>query len=188
MPVRAPVRRAERMVIIGMKSTVTAGMVDIHVVMPAVIGVAVVVAAGIHILMNIYVLLHRYILMHIHAPVKIMIAKIAASPVDGVGPWRLIRPVKLGLTGCRLGRRLWTIQCRLCCRLRAAGGWGPVVSSRAGLRRRRSGPASAAKTASANAAVVKSLGHNEPGTARQGYKDEYTYNFTIEGIFHDGEL
>src|SRR5258708_1213424 len=152
MPVRAPVRRAERMVIIGMKSTVTAGMVDIHVVMPAVIGVAVVGAGGIHILMNIYVLLHRYILMHIHAPVKIMIAKIAASPVDGFGPGRLIRPVKLGLTGCRLGRRLWTIECRLWCRLRAAGGWGAVVSCQEGRRRRKSGPDPSAKSTSADAA------------------------------------
>src|SRR5258708_16286701 len=157
MPVRAPVRRAERMVIIGMKSTVTAGMVDIHVVMPAVIGVAVVVAAGIHILMNIYVLLHRYILMHIHAPVKIMIAKIAASPVDGFGPGRLIRPVKLGLTGCRFGRRLWKIECRLWCRLREAGGWGRDVSCRAESRMRRHGPASDDNNTSADTAVYNQL-------------------------------
>jgi hypothetical protein len=168
-----------------MNSPVAAGMVYIHVVASAVIGVAV-----ISIFMHIDVFMYVHILMHIHVAVEIMVAYITASPVNGLRPRRRVGPVEVGLPGRRLltviygllttGRRLLATGCRRGRRaknfLTGRGCWG------------RSAASSVKAAATAYTSMIKPLGHNHPGTNRRRQDEEKANNITKDGIFHDGEL
>ncbi len=87
------------MVIIRVKSPVATGMINIHIIMSAVIGVAYIhIFADIYILTHIDVFMYCYILVHINSPVEIVIAKIAASPIDAFGLGSRSGSVKFRLT------------------------------------------------------------------------------------------